>query len=138
MDNQKKIFLEKVTSWVSTQTDIIALILVGSCATGTDTSPSDIDLVLITRNPQAYIRSSTWVQVFGCIEREQTEHYGKLTSLRVFYSNGPEVEFGITDENWIALPLDIGTLCVLRKGSKVLFERDTSISETINSEKYLQ
>ena len=138
MDNQKKIFLEKVTSWVSTQTDIIALILVGSCATGTDTSSSDIDLVLITRNPQAYIRSSAWVQVFGCIERKQTEHYGKLTSLRVFYSNGLEMEFGITDKSWIALPLDEGTLGVLRDGSRVLYERDASISEIINSVQYLQ
>jgi len=138
MDNQKIIFLDKVTSWVSTQTDIIALVLVGSCATGTDTSSSDIDLVLITRNPQAYIRSSAWVQVFGCIERKQTEHYGKLTSLRVFYSNGPEMEFGITDKSWIALPLDEGTLGVLRDGSRVLYERDASISETINSVQYLQ
>jgi len=137
MDNQKIIFLDKVTSWVSTQTDIIALILVGSCATGTDTSSSDIDLVLITRNPQAYIRSSAWVQVFGCIERKQTEHYGKLTSLRVFYSNGPEMEFGITDKSWIALPLDEGTLGVLRNGSSVLCERDASISEIINSVQYL-
>jgi len=138
MDNQKIIFLDKVTSWVSTQTDIIALILVGSCATGTDTSSSDIDLVLITRNPQAYIRSSAWVQVFGCIERKQTEHYGKLTSLRVFYSNGPEMEFGITDKSWIALPLDEATLGVLRDGSRVLCERDASISEIINSVRYLQ
>ena len=137
MDNQKIIFLDKVTSWVSTQTDIIALILVGSCATGTDTSSSDIDLVLITRNPQAYIRSSAWVQVFGCIERKQTEHYGKLTSLRVFYSNGPEIEFGITDKSWIALPLDEGTLGVIRDGSRVLCERDASISEIINSVQYL-
>ena len=135
MDAHKVLFLEKSASWANSNPDVIALILVGSCAKGTDTSSSDIDLVLITRNPHAYIQSSAWAQEFGSIEREQIEHYGRVTSLRVFYNNGLEVEFGITDESWIAQPLDEGTQQVLRDGSRVLYEKHASISETINSVK---
>jgi hypothetical protein len=36
------------------------------------------------------------IERFGAIAKHQTEDYGKLISVRVWYQNGQEVEYGIT------------------------------------------
>jgi hypothetical protein len=49
----------------------------------------------------------------------------------VFYEGGPEVEYGITSSKWATLPLDEGTLKVLRDGVKVLLDRDGSLNRAV-------
>ena len=44
---------------------------------------------------------------FGQVEKYQTEDYGKLTSVRVWYQNGVEVEYGFTTPDWAVPPLDL-------------------------------
>ena len=51
-----------------------------------------------------------------------------MTSLRVWYRDGLEVEFGLTDESWAASPLDAGTRSVILDGIVVLFERGDLLS----------
>jgi hypothetical protein len=51
------------------------------------------------------------------------EDYGKVTSLRLWYRNGPEVEFGLTTPDWAAPPLDEGTRRVITDGMVVLQEK---------------
>ena len=50
-----------------------------------------------------------------------------LTSLRVLYTSGLEVEFGLTTRDWARLPLDFGTQMVISDGINVLFEREAGI-----------
>ena len=59
-------------------------------------SDSDIDLVILTDQAQKYLEDIPWIERFGVVEKQQTEDYGKLISLRVWYRNGHEVEYGIT------------------------------------------
>jgi len=59
---------------------------------------------------------------------QQVESYGKVTSIRVWYFDNLEVEYGITGEDWISLPLDAGTRQVIQDGMEVVFERDASLS----------
>jgi hypothetical protein len=54
-----------------------------------------------------------------------------VQSLRVFYRNGLEVEFGLTDPAWAALPLDEGTRQVIAGGMRVLFERGHNLSRRL-------
>ena len=62
----------------------------------------------------------------GKVERQQVEDYGKATSLRVWYEDWLEVEYGLTDETWAALPLDEGTQAVIsRCGSDQRQRRST-------------
>ena len=70
--------------------------LVGSYARGSARDDSDIDLVLLTDEPQMVLEALKWIDHFGVVEKHQTEGYGKLTSIRVWYQNGAEVEYGIT------------------------------------------
>ena len=37
-----------------------------------------------------------WIDRFGVLKKHQTEDYGRLISIRVWYQNGVEVEYGIT------------------------------------------
>jgi hypothetical protein len=46
-----------------------------------------------------------------------------VTSLRVWYADGPEVEFGFATPGWMASPLDDGTRKVLEDGFRVLYRR---------------
>jgi len=127
------VLIQKIQEWAHTQPDLIAIALVGSCARGTDTPASDIDLVLITRDPQRYVRTHQWAAGFGDIEHSQIEHYGKVISLRVFYRCGLEVEFGITSPSWITLPLDIGTQQVIKDSIKILYEKNRELSAANHS-----
>lgn len=73
-----------------------AIALVGSYARGTARDDSDIDLIVLTNQPQKYLEEFKWIEGFASVEKHQTEDYGKLTSIRVWSENGVEVEYGIT------------------------------------------
>ena len=89
-------FLNAFVTWVSNQSDVQAAALVGSHARGAAQGESDIDLVILTDQPQKYLESTDWAEHFGTFERHQIENYGNLTSVRVWYQDGNEVEYGIT------------------------------------------
>src|SRR5579862_9932953 len=102
--------------------------LVGSFARNAATEASDIDLVIIAGDPQTYLQNTQWTQRFGAIARKRLEVHGKVISLRVWYSEGPEVEYGFTDETWPAVPLDEGTNKIISGGMRILTERRAILS----------
>ena len=121
-------FLDTFVAWASDQPDVQGLALVGSYARGAAKDDSDIDLVILTDQPQKYLGDLKWIDRFGVVEKHQTEDYGKLISLRVWYQNGHEVEYGITTPAWAMTPLDAGTQEVILGGMIVLFERGILLS----------
>ena len=120
--------LDAFVKWASDGADVQAIALVGSYARGAARDDSDIDLVILTDTPQKYFDNTKWIERFGAVEKHQTEDYGKLTSLRAWYQNGAEVEYGITTPDWAAAPLDAGTQEVMLGGMLVLFERGNLLS----------
>jgi len=125
-------FLDRFVTWASAQEDIQAIALVGSYARGQARDDSDIDLILLTDEPQKYLEDIKWTEGFGVLEKHQTEDYGKLISIRVWYENEYEVEYGLTTPAWAATPLDAGTEDVIRGGMIVLFERGNLLSQHVN------
>jgi predicted nucleotidyltransferase len=121
-------FLDAFTAWASDQPDVQAIALVGSYVRGAAREDSDIDLVILTDQPKKYLDHIEWTDRFGSGEKHQTEDYGKLISVRVWYQNGVEVEYGITTPDWAAIPLDAGTREVIVGGMIVLFERGILLS----------
>lgn len=121
-------FLNAFVAWASDQPDVQAIALVGSYARGAARDDSDIDLVILTDQPHEYLDEIAWIARFGVVEKHQAEDYGKLISLRVWYQNRLEVEYGITTPDWAALPLDAGTRKVISDGMIVLFERGDLLS----------
>ena len=121
-------FLDAFVEWSSAQPDVQGVALVGSYARNAAKDDSDIDLVLLTDQPSKYLDDIHWSTRFGNLKKFQIEDYGKLVSLRIWYSNGLEVEYGITTPDWASLPLDAGTQRVIQDGMIVLFERGSLLS----------
>lgn len=121
-------FLDDFSHWAYEQPDIQAVALVGSYARNAATPASDVDLVILTQEPGRYLDDLAWTQLFGETRRRQREDYGRLTSIRVWYGDGREIEYGITSVDWAALPLDEGSRRVLADGMRILFERSPLLS----------
>jgi hypothetical protein len=109
-----------------------AIALVGSHARGAARETSDVDLILLTENPQAYFEDVDWIRRFGEPIRWQSEDWGKIRSLRVWYKSGLEVEFGVGDLDWASPPVDEGTRRVILDGVKVLHDQDGFLSDRIH------
>ena len=124
-------FLRQVVVWAESDAEVRAVALVGSHARRAATETSDVDLVVLLRDPSTYLHDTSWTERFGPVSRQSPEQYGRVTSVRVWYADGREVEFGLTDEGWSALPLDEGTRRVVADGMRVLFERDALLSRAV-------
>lgn len=124
-------FLFSVTDWAAARLDITGLVLVGSYARNEARPDSDIDLVLLTANPQALLEDVSWVSQFGEVESRETEYWGRVTSIRVHYRNGLEVEFGISTPDWASVPVDEGTRRVVTDGMMVLLDRERKLADLL-------
>jgi predicted nucleotidyltransferase len=117
-------FLSALVAWASAQPNVVAVLLVGSYARGAATEASDVDLVVLADGPARYIEDPSWASQFGAIERMRREEWGVVTSLRVWYEGGSEVEYGFTTPEWAAQPVDAGTRRVVTDGCRILFDPD--------------
>ncbi len=117
-------FINEIKQWGTENTNIKSIIIVGSYARGTNKATSDIDLIIITTNKDEMLNNQNFIELFGEVERTQTEYYGACTSVRVWYKNGPEVEFGLVTPDWIAQPLDKGTYRVLSDGYNIIIDKN--------------
>ena len=125
-------FIEKTKEWAINEPFVEAIILAGSYARGTQKVDSDIDLVILTSNKQYYIDNTHILSAFGLIDRSNIEFYGECTSIRIWYRNGLEVEFGMVPLTWIDLPLDYGTERTLSDGYKILVDKKRMFSTIIS------
>ena len=121
-------FLFEFKRWASTEEQIQAVALIGSHARGSANKDSDLDLIVIVSPPNIYLQFRQWTVLFGDVVRDQVENYGPCTSLRVWYSDGLEVEYVFCEPSWAGTPLDEGTRQVISGGMKVLFERTPMLS----------
>ncbi len=117
-------FLSELVIWARRQPGIGAIALAGSHARGTAGPDSDIDLILLLDDPQAFLADTSWVRAFGEPVCQAVEQWGKVTSLRVWYADRREVEYGLTGLDWGSDPTDEGDMRVIRDGIQVLYERD--------------
>jgi len=124
---QPEHFLEQFTEWAVIQPDCIAVALVGSYGRAAAKPGSDIDL-LILGNAKQLLKDCAWINNFGVVRQFALEDYGAVTSIRVFYEHGLEVEYGITDVGWADLPLDPGSRQVIAGGMVVLLDPKSLLS----------
>ena len=128
---QVRDFLIKFRRWAASRPDILGVALVGSYARNQATDTSDVDLAIVAKQPEIYLRDTQWARHFGTVNCQQSENYGKVTSVRVWYPGEFEVEYGFTDETWCALPVDEGTKQVISHGMQILTERASTLSRLI-------
>ena len=89
---------------------------------------SDVDVVILARDPESYLADVSSVRRFGSATRMQKEDWDRVTSWRVWYGDGLEVEFSLTDPGWAALPPDPGTAQVVSDGARIVFDRNETLA----------
>jgi hypothetical protein len=122
--------IRTIVDWAKAERTIEAVALVGSHARGTARADSDIDLVLLTTNPQAFRADTTWLNNMGWdaigarLWKWQDEDNGQLWSRRLWLErNLGEIELGFTSPSWAYLnPLDPGTRGVIADGCRILHD----------------
>lgn len=122
MDSEA-LFIRNVTAWAQSCDKIAGLALVGSFARHKARPGSDIDLVLICYDTCDFLDDVSWVTHFGEVKSLKIEDWGIVTSIRVFYTDGKEVEFGIAPLKWADLPVDPGTHRVVADGMMILDDK---------------
>lgn len=116
-------FFNKIKEYARNTSHIESIIIVGSYARGTNKENSDLDIIVITSNKSGMIVNQDFTQEFGEVYKQQTEYYGACTSIRVWYKDGKEVEFGIVEPSWSSMPLDTEPYQVLSDGYKVIIDK---------------
>jgi predicted nucleotidyltransferase len=124
IENKVNLLLENFKEWSQQQTHIKGVAIVGSFARGDFHSNSDVDLTIISTNKNLTLEIIKNDFSFGNIESSTLEEWGILTSLRIFYDNGLEVEYGVVTDQWVKEPLDEGTKNVVKNGFKVVTEKE--------------
>ena len=115
-------FLQILVAWCSHRADVRAIALVGSWARDEASCDSDVDVVLLTTDPAAYLATDKWAQALGTTV-VTTREWGVLTERRLITATGMEVDVGVVDPSWAATaPLDEGTASVARDGLIPLYD----------------
>jgi uncharacterized protein len=132
-ENAVSEFFNRVTDGAIHQPTLSGIALVGSHARGEARPASDIDLVLLCTHPNAFLEDISWARLFGEVAACQTEEWGRVTSLRVTYRNGLEVEFGLTTPAWARFPVDAGTRQVVSNGMRILLDKEGALRRLLNA-----
>ncbi|MHB8778169.1 MAG: nucleotidyltransferase domain-containing protein [Anaerolineales bacterium] len=131
MKKQVHILLKEVTKWAESRPEILGVALVGSYARDEARADSDVDFVLLASEPQELINKPEWVNAFGLVKSCTVEDWGLVTSLRVYYRDGLEVEYGLTSSDWAGKPIDAGARQVILDGMKILLDRVGILSRAL-------
>jgi hypothetical protein len=124
--------LTAVRAWVADRPDVVAVALVGSWARGDARPDSDVDLVLVVRDIAGYLAFPGWLAAFGKPGDTAREAHGVATSLRVWYADGPEVEFLLATPVWCETdPVDPGTAEVVRGGLMAVYDPEGVLARLV-------
>lgn len=122
------LFLDQVVEWAESQSDIQAVLLIGSLARKDNPGDewSDVDLILFADDIEMYATQSTWLADFGealvpVFERHQSNDIEWL----VLFAEGLKADFYFTlgSENLNDVIAQASYKSVIRRGARVLYTR---------------
>lgn len=128
--------VQVILEWARAQPKIRAVALVGSYARGTAQADSDIDLVVLTTDPEAFRAEAFWLDAIEWTSigdrpvKWQDEDYGLLWSRRLWFEGKRvELEIGFAPLSWAEVsPLDPGTRRVVADGCRILHDPEGLLS----------
>lgn len=117
-------FLAQVAAWGRGQTDVRAIVVVGSQARISSPADefSDVDLVLFVDQPEPYLRQDIWLRQFGkpLLTLLEAKLHAGVHERRVLFCDGLEVDFAILPAA-LAVAVPPETDVVLRRGYRILY-----------------
>ena len=116
-------YITKVTAWAKDSDEVISLALVGSYARNQARPDSDIDFMILCEDKNYLLKKVSWLVIFGEPARIEKEGWGVVDAYRVYYQDGPEIEFGIANIGWADIPVDAGTRQVVTDGMQILVDK---------------
>lgn len=129
--------LEIVTDWAKAQRSIRGVALVGSHARSTASPNSDIDFVLLTKNPNdfrstAWLTGLEWSSASIHITKWADEEYGVVWSRRIWLAYDLELELTFAPLSWAEIsPIDKGTERVVSNGCRALYDPEGLLKRLI-------
>ncbi|HET8741344.1 MAG TPA: nucleotidyltransferase domain-containing protein [Gaiella sp.] len=117
-------FLDHVGRWAASRGDVAAVALVGSWARGEAQAGSDVDLVVLTHDPAAYLEHDGWIEQLAPGTRlVRAASWGAIDERRLLLPSGLEVEVGVGRPSWADTdPVDPGTRRVVCDGLRPVFD----------------
>ena len=117
--------LSRASAWAAQRHDIRALALVGSWARGTARQDSDVDLILLSVEPETYVDGSDWLRGLAEGSLLAPKPWGAITERRLVLTGGLELDIGIGTPSWAGVsPADQGTQSVVARGFGSLYDPD--------------
>jgi predicted nucleotidyltransferase len=135
MSDKLQTLLNNLKQFAKKQYDIKAMALVGSYASGQQRVDSDVDIMILAVDPRLYLQDESWLEEFGTVNDIERERYGMVTSLRVWYLSGLEVEFSFSTPTWAKLPADPATVRVVQNGMQILHDPKGILMQLIGTVK---
>ena len=135
--NKYKDSINKIIDFAGKNTDIEAIIMVGSQCRKIKPADeySDLDLIIVTDKPKKYINDDKWLYNFGevvCTFVESTIGGGK--ERRVLYNDNRDIDFPVvpsfskfSDEYFS----DSSILSIFEKGFKVIYDKINIVEDTL-------
>jgi predicted nucleotidyltransferase len=116
--------LTRVRRWASRRPDVRAVGLFGSWARGEARMDSDVDLLILTNDEQAYLHAASWTGELGGLRVVRTREWGPLnTEHRFVLPSGLEVEAGVAPPAWAdPAAADPGRERAVSGGMRVLYD----------------
>ncbi|MEV1069092.1 nucleotidyltransferase domain-containing protein [Streptomyces sp. NPDC050263] len=115
--------VDRVTRWSANRSDVVGLLLVGSCARGAARPDSDVDLVLLSTAADRYAGDEAWTGEMSLGEVLRVQAWGPVTEWRYATASGLEVEVGVGSPRWARTdPVDAGTRRVVTDGARPLYD----------------
>lgn len=120
--------IEQVAAWAETQSNIRAVLIVGSRARTEHPADawSDLDLVVFATDPQVYLDDASWPAHFGEVWLTFLEEtaVGGGVERRVLYRDGLDVDFSIFPVSQLEQLLAGEAAAVLARGVRVVLDKD--------------
>jgi uncharacterized protein len=135
---QARDLLAIVRQMVEARDDLRALAVCGSWARGCPRADSDLDLLLLAKEPSEWRTDLDWLrhlpfeQSGFAIHAVETASYGATWSAHIDLGFNIELEITFADTAWASdFPVDSGTLRVVTDGFVVVVDKDGLLTKLV-------